>query len=198
MWFLKIQLKMYFFEHFQISELPFHGKAATLSSPFPSLRSLLWSPTPPPLSGSNSLKMTGDLERGEISKCDALTYLALSWEFWVFLLKLCLFCAIVDTDKITRIPSELITENSPACVIFLFFIENGAFAICWPGLPAWGGEGVLLLFLRNARYVRVLKVMCRPLFTHSRKGPEWKKELLGEVNGDNRFAHVHSVHCTHS
>ena len=25
-----------------------------------------------------------------------------------------------------------------------------------------------------------------------------KKELLGEVNGDNRFAHVHSVHCTHS
>ena len=47
----------------------------------------------------------------------------------MFLLKICLFCAIVDTDKITRIPSELIAENSPACVIFLFFIENGAFAI---------------------------------------------------------------------
>ena len=71
--FLKIHLNV-FFEHFQIFELPFHGKAATLSSPFPSLRSLLWSPTPPPLSGSNSLKMTGDLERGEMP-----------WLIWHFL-----------------------------------------------------------------------------------------------------------------
>jgi len=37
--------------------------------------------------------------------------------------------------------------------------------------PAGGREDVLLLFLRNAGYVRVLKVMRRPLFTHSRKGP---------------------------
>merc|ERR1712060_250256 len=41
--------------------MPCQGMAATLSSPAPSLRSLLWSPPPPPLSGSNSLKITGDL-----------------------------------------------------------------------------------------------------------------------------------------
>jgi len=37
--------------------------------------------------------------------------------------------------------------------------------------PAGRGEDVLLLLLGDAGDVRVLKVMCTSLFTHSRKGP---------------------------
>ena len=52
-----------YLHNFDCLNLPCHGIAATLSSPAPSLRSLLWSPPPPPpLSGSNSLKITGDLD----------------------------------------------------------------------------------------------------------------------------------------
>ena len=45
----------------------------------------------------------------------------------------------------------------------------------WSSSPAGGREDVLLLLLRNAGNVRVLKVMRGPLFTHSRKGPGGKK-----------------------